>query len=109
MAAKRLTLLTLAFVAGCGGGNRDSAAADSLSRDLQRLPVDSSATLADEPAVAPAPVAEPAPAPKPKPKPKPVSKPKYRWASHARATVEMTASRTTRRSIDRQRNIARRR
>ena len=76
MAAKRLTLLTLAFVAGCGGGTRDRAAADSLSRDLQRLPVDSSATLADEPAVAAAPVAEPAPAPKPKPKPKPVSKPK---------------------------------
>ncbi|HYC33651.1 MAG TPA: hypothetical protein VEB59_15285 [Gemmatimonadales bacterium] len=73
MAAKRLTLLTLALVAGCGGGNRDSAAADSLSRDLQMLPVDSSATLADQPAVA---AAEPAPAPAPKPKPKPVSKPK---------------------------------
>jgi hypothetical protein len=78
MAAKRLTLLTLALVAGCGGGSRDSAAADSLSRDLQRLPVDSSATLADVPAVAAAPVAEPAPAPKPAPKPvaKPRPKPK---------------------------------
>jgi hypothetical protein len=74
MAAKRLTLLTLALVVGCGGGNRDSAAADSLSRDLQMLPVDSSATLADQPAVAVTPAAEPAPAPKPKPRP--VSKPK---------------------------------
>jgi hypothetical protein len=76
MAAKRLTLFTLAFLAGCGGGSRDSAAADSLSRDLQRLPVDSSATLDDAPALAAAPVAEPAPAPKPAAKPKPKPKPK---------------------------------
>ena len=75
MAAKRLTLFTLAFLAGCGGGSRDSAAADSLSRDLQRLPVDSSATLDDAPALAAAPVAEPAPAPKPVAKPKPKPKP----------------------------------
>ena len=76
MAAKRLTLFTLAFLAGCGGGSRDSAAADSLSRDLQRLPVDSSATLDDAPALAAAPVAEPAPAPKPVAKPRPKPKPK---------------------------------
>jgi hypothetical protein len=75
MAAKRLTLFTLAFLAGCGGGSRDSAAADSLSRDLQLLPVDSSATLDDAPAVAAAPVAAPAPAPKPVAKPKPKPKP----------------------------------
>jgi hypothetical protein len=75
MAAKRLTLFTLAFLAGCGGGSRDSAAADSLSRDLQRLPVDSSATLDDAPAVAAVPEA-PAPAPKPVAKPKPKPKPK---------------------------------
>ena len=60
MAAKRLTLFTLALLAGCGGGSRDSAAADSLSRDLQLLPVDSSAALDDSPAIAAAPVPEPA-------------------------------------------------
>ena len=76
MAAKRLTLFTLAFLAGCGGGSRDSAAADSLSRDLQRLPVDSSATLDDQPAIAAAPVAQPAPAPAPKPVAKPKPKPR---------------------------------
>jgi hypothetical protein len=76
MAAKRLTLFTLAFLAGCGGGGRDSAAADSLSRDLQRLPVDSSATLDDAPAVAAVPEAPPAPAPAPKPVSKPKPKPK---------------------------------
>ena len=93
MAAKRLTLLTLAFVAGCGGGNRDSAAADSLSRDLQLLPVDSSATLADQPAVAVTPVADPAPAPAPKPKPKPVSKPKPKPApAPAPAPVPLSLS-----------------
>ena len=76
MAAKRLTLFTLAVLAGCGGGGGDSAAADSLSRDLQRLPVDSFAILDDTPAVAAAPVAEPAPAPAPKPVAKPKPKPK---------------------------------
>ena len=75
MAAKRLTLFTLAFLAGCGGGSGDRAAADSLSRDLQLLPVDSSAVLDDAPAVAAAPEPEPAPAPKPAPKPKPKPKP----------------------------------
>jgi hypothetical protein len=43
-----------------------------LSRDLQRLPVDSSATLSDQAAASPV---APASAPKPKPKPKPVPKP----------------------------------
>ena len=53
-------------------------AADSLSRDLQLLPVDSSAALDDHPAVAAQPLPTPAPAPKPvatKPKPKPAPKP----------------------------------
>lgn len=75
MAAKRLSLLTLAILTGCGGGGGDRAAADSLSRDLQMVPVDSSAPLDDRPAVA----AEPAPAPKPKPvaaKPKPAPAPR---------------------------------
>ena len=69
MATKRLALFTLAVLAGCGGDRGSSIAADSLSRDLQRLPVDSSATLNDQPEAAPvAVVAKPKPAPKPAPK-----------------------------------------
>ncbi|HEY4649280.1 MAG TPA: hypothetical protein VIG95_09225, partial [Gemmatimonadales bacterium] len=74
MASKRFAIITLAMLAGCGGGRSDHAAADSLSRDLQRLPVDSSATFADT--ATPAPVAQPVavrPKPQPKPKPKPAA------------------------------------
>ena len=77
MAAKRLAILTLALVAACGGDRAASMAADSLSRDLQRLPVDSSATLNDQAAATPAvPASAPAPKPAPKPKAKPAPKPK---------------------------------
>ena len=48
MAANRLAILTLALLAACGGDRGASMAADSLSRDLQRLPVDSSAMLSDQ-------------------------------------------------------------
>jgi hypothetical protein len=42
--------LTLVAVAACGGGDRgDTATADSLSRDLQLAPVDTSAELNDQP------------------------------------------------------------
>lgn len=105
MAAKRLTLFTLAFLAGCGGGSRDSAAADSLSRDLQRLPVDSSATLDDNPAIAAAPVAEPAPAPAPAPKPaaKPKPKPKPAPAPEpAPAPLSLTSGTVVATTIDRE-------
>jgi hypothetical protein len=64
MATNRLALLTLAVLAGCGGDHGSSIAADSLSRDLQRLPVDSSAALNDQPAPV---AAKPAPAPAPAP------------------------------------------
>jgi hypothetical protein len=75
MAAKRLAVLTLAVLAGCGGDRGASMAADSLSRDLQRLPVDSSAVLNDQAAATP--VADPSPSrPVTKPKPKPAPKPK---------------------------------
>jgi hypothetical protein len=86
MAANRLAILTLAVLAACGGDRGASMAADSLSRDLQRLPVDSSAVLNDQagatpvavtpaPAPAPKPVSKPKPAPKPAPKPKPAPAP----------------------------------
>jgi len=74
-----LTVLAVVGVAACGGGERrDVATADSLSRDLQLAPVDTSAELNDQPAPEPTPAAEPAPtpapaAPKPKPKPKPAA------------------------------------
>ncbi len=74
--------LALIALAACGGGDRQEVAtADSLSRDLQLAPVDTTAELNDQPA----PTAEPAPAtepeapaaapakPAPKPKPKPAA------------------------------------
>jgi hypothetical protein len=69
-----LTVLAVVGVAACGGGERrDVATADSLSRDLQLAPVDSSAELNDQPAADSAPAAEePAPTP-PAPKPKPAA------------------------------------
>jgi hypothetical protein len=76
-----LATLTLAAVVACGRGDRrDVASADSLNRDLQLAPVDTSAELNDRPSAdtatsaaptTPAPAATPAPAPAPKPKPKP--------------------------------------
>ena len=89
---KRTTLLmTLALglvAAGCGGDNKDNvAAADSLSRDLQLAPVDSSAALNDQPAAAPEPEPAPAAAPRPaaaKPRPKPAPAPAPAAAPAAR-------------------------
>ena len=67
-----LTMLALGGLAACGGGDRKNlATADSLSRDLQLAPVDTSAELNDQPdtAAPPAPAATPAPAPAAEPKP----------------------------------------
>ena len=78
MASKRLAIFTVALLAGCSGGGSDHAAADSLSRDLQRLPVDSSATFNDQAEPVAQPVAQQVavkPKPQPKPKPKPAPKP----------------------------------
>jgi hypothetical protein len=77
MVANRLAILTLALLAACGGDRSASMAADSLSRDLQRLPVDSSATFSDQAAATPvpAPAAPVAARPKAKPKPKPAPAP----------------------------------
>lgn len=78
MAAKLLAVVFLAVLAACGGDRAASMAADSLSRDLQRLPVDSSAVLSDRagatPVALPAPtkpVVKPAVKPRPKPAPAP--------------------------------------
>jgi hypothetical protein len=50
MSRTMITALTLAAVAACGRGNGgDTAAADSLSRDLQLAPVDTTAPLNDRP------------------------------------------------------------
>ena len=97
MAAKRLAILALALAAGCGGDHSAQMAAYSLSRDLQRLPVDSSAVLSDQAGATPvaAPVAvkrtpKPAPKPKPKPVPAPVAAPR---ALAAGTTVATTVDR----------------
>jgi hypothetical protein len=72
-----LTMLALAGVAACGGGGdrQDLATADSLSRDLQLAPVDTSADLNDAPDTTPAPepAAEPAPAAAPAATPRPAA------------------------------------
>ena len=45
-----IAALTLVAVAACGGGDKgDTATADSLSRDLQLAPVDTTAELNDRP------------------------------------------------------------
>src|SRR3954447_1256664 len=84
MSRTMLAALTLISVAACGRSDRrDVASADSLNRDLQLAPVDSTAPLNDQPsadtatsAATPAPPAAPAPKPAAKPAPKPAAKPK---------------------------------
>jgi hypothetical protein len=75
MAAKRLAILAVTVLAACGGESRDSIAADSLSRDLQLAPADSSAELGDYAATAPAKPVAPKPKPKPRPRPQPAPEP----------------------------------
>jgi len=98
MAANRLAILALAVLAGCGGDRAASMAADSLSRDLQRVPVDSSATLSDQAAATP--VTPPAPvAAKPKPKPRPAPKPAPKPAP---APLALAAGSVLATSVDRE-------
>jgi hypothetical protein len=74
-----LAALVLAGLTACGRGDRqDVAAADSLSRDLQLAPVDTTAELNDQPAPAavaeaPAEPATPPPAPAATPRPRPAT------------------------------------
>ena len=103
MSRTMLAALSLLAVAACGRGDkREVASADSLSRDLQLAPVDTSATLNDRPsadtamAATPAPAPEPAPAPKPAapkpaPKPKPTPKPAPKPAAPAPAATPTPA------------------
>ena len=91
-----LTVLAVAGLAACGGGERrDVATADSLSRDLQLAPVDTSAELNDQPAPDTAPLAQaPAPAapkPTPRPAPKPTPKPAPKPAAPAPAATPAPA------------------
>ena len=78
MSRTRLAALTLLALAACGRGDKSEvASADSLNRDLQLAPVDTTAELNDRPSADTATVATatPAPAPAPKPVPKPKPKP----------------------------------
>lgn len=83
MKTTMLIVLAALAVGACGRGEPKAVAgADSLQRDLQLAPVDTSKPINDQPAAAPAPAPAPepapapkpaAPAPKPKPKPKPAA------------------------------------
>lgn len=81
MSRIKLAALALLAAAACGRGDkRDVASADSLNRDLQLAPVDTSAELNDRPSADTAAATPVTPAPEPKPaatKPKPApAKPK---------------------------------
>jgi hypothetical protein len=94
MAAKRLAILAVTILAACGGESRDSIAADSLSRDLQLAPADSSAELGDYATAAPAPAAPAkpvAPKPKAKPRPQPAPAPAPEPLALASGTIIATA------------------
>ena len=70
MTPKRLSLFAVTLLAACSGQSPDRIAADSLSRDLQRAPSDSSASVEDYPEAQPSkPVAN-------QPKPKPATVPR---------------------------------
>lgn len=77
MSKRMLAIFAVLSLAACGKGDKqDMASADSLNRDLQLAPVDTTAPLNDAPAPAAEPATPAAPAPKPKPaapapKPKP--------------------------------------
>ena len=71
-----LTLTALTLLAACAGRDRtDSAMADSLGRDLELAPAESTVTLNDQPEAAPpqAPVTRPATNPPPRQNPRPAT------------------------------------
>jgi hypothetical protein len=79
MFRKTLAGLAAIVLTACGGRGGDQAAADSLRRDLELAPAESTTALNDQPAAqpeAPAPAPPPVAAPKPKPAaPKPAPQP----------------------------------
>jgi len=82
MSRTRLAGFMLLALAACGRGDKSEvASADSLNRDLQLAPVDTSAELNDRPGADTAAVATAAPAPAPTPRP--ASKPKPKPAAPA--------------------------
>ncbi|MFN8645294.1 MAG: hypothetical protein U0104_00915 [Gemmatimonadales bacterium] len=101
MVRKLSTGLALIALVACGKGGADQAQADSLSRDLQLAPAESTTALNDQPAPADAPAQTPAatpapapgttPAPAPaQPKPKPTANPATAPAPAAPAPRKMT-------------------
>jgi hypothetical protein len=97
MSRSMLTAVTLLAVAACGRGDRrEVASADSLSRDLQLAPVDSTAELNDRPSADTTMAAAPTPAPTtPTPRPatpKPKPAPKPRPAAPAPTTTAPSAA-----------------
>jgi hypothetical protein len=86
MSRTRLAALTLLALAACGRGDKSEvASADSLNRDLQLAPVDTTAELNDRPSADTATAATATPAPAPAPAPKPTPKPKPKPAAPAPA------------------------
>ncbi|HTC25289.1 MAG TPA: hypothetical protein VK688_13085 [Gemmatimonadales bacterium] len=97
MKTTMLIALAALAVGACGRGESKEAVAstDSLSRDLQLAPVDTSKPINDQPTAAPAPAPEAAPAPAPKPvatAPKPKPKPKPSAPSPASAAPSPDAA-----------------
>jgi hypothetical protein len=79
MFRKQWTGLAAILLVACGGKGGDQAAADSLRRDLELAPAESTTALNDQPAAQPEPAPTPAPAaPAPKPAPAPAPAPKAR-------------------------------
>jgi hypothetical protein len=94
MSGKRLSLFAVTLLAACAGESPDRMAADSLSRDLQRAPVDSSAVLNDPAPAAPVPqpvATKPKPRPAPKPAPAPAPAPAPEPLALSSGTVISTA------------------
>jgi hypothetical protein len=91
MSGKRLSLFAVTLLAACAAESPDRMAADSLSRDLQRVPVDSSAVLSDAPQAPAAPAKPVAAKPKPRPAPKPAPAPAPAPLALASGTVIATA------------------
>ena len=91
MSRAMIAALTLVAVAACGGGDRtDTATADSLSRDLQLAPVDTSAALNDRPTEERPTASAPAPAPRrsttpSRPEPRPSATPQPTTSAPAAA------------------------